>query len=337
MNSPTGEALELGGLRTLVTGATGFIGGHLSKALVQAGADVVGLVRDTGRASSLKDAGVTAVQAELTDHASVRTAMEGCDLVFHLAATINVTKPWSYYREVNVAGTAALAEAILAAGVQRFVHVSSVSVYGMGAGRDLDESSPHLESRDAYSDTKREAERIIRGMVAERGLPAVIAQPSQVYGPGDPNWTMTPIRLLRAGKASLVAGGKGVIQPIYIDDLVDGLLAVARVGTIGSSYILCGTDVLSIQDYVGRLGAILGKPLPRSVPYWLALPVAAVNEKAAVMLGYEPALTRRAVRSQMLETTFIGDKAIRELGFKPSISMDEGMNRIATWLKEERP
>lgn len=330
-----GEGLELNGLRTLVTGATGFIGGHLAKALVHAGATVVGLVRDRSRATSLEKIGAAAVEGDLTDHASLRRAMEGCGLVFHLAATVNVNKPWSYYREVNVAGTEALAEAALDVGVQRFVYVSSVSVYGMGAGPKLDENSPHLESRDAYADTKLEAETVIRRMVAERGLPAVIAQPSQTYGPEDQNWTMTPIRLIRAGKLSLVNRGTGVIQPIYIDDLVEALMATARFGAVGSSYILCGEEVVTLRDYLARLSTMLDKPPPSSVPYWAAFSVAAVNELAALMLGYEPTLNRRAVRSQVLKTTFVGDKAARELGFKPIVNMDEGMDRIATWLKEE--
>lgn len=343
MNSPepppergdAGESLDLNGLRTLVTGATGFIGGHLTKGLVDAGATVVGLVRDRSRTASLEKIGATAVEGELTDHASLRAAMEGCDLVFHLAAMVNINKPRSYYRKVNVTGTEALAEAALDVGVQRFVYVSSVSVYGMGAGPGLDENSPHLKSRDAYADTKLEAETVIRRMVAERGLPAVIAQPSQAYGPGDPNWTMTPIRLIRAGKLSLVNQGTGVIQPIYIDDLVDALLATARFGAVGSSYILCGKEVVTLRDYLGRLSTMLDKPPPSSVPYWAAFSVAAINELAALMLGYEPTLSRRAVRSQVLETTFVGDKASSELGFNASISMDEGMDRIARWLKEE--
>jgi len=327
--------LDLIGLRTLVTGATGFIGGHLAKRLVDTGANVVGLVRDRSRAASLERAGATAVEGELTDHDSLRAAMEGCDLVFHLAATVNVNKPWSYYREVNVAGTEALAEAALDVGVQRFVYVSSVSVYGMGAGPGIDENSPHLKSRDAYADTKLEAETVIRRMVAERGLPAVIAQPSQAYGPRDQNWTMTPIRLIRAGKLSLVDHGAGVIQPIYIDDLVEALVATARFGTVGSSYILCGKEVVTLREYVARLSTMLDKPQPSSVPYWAAFSLAAVNELAAQILGYEPTLSRRAVRSQVLKTTFVGDKASSELGFNPSINMDEGMDRIATWLQEE--
>ncbi len=330
-----GEALNLTGLRTLVTGATGFIGGHLARGLADAGAKVIGLVRDTSRAASLERAGAAAVEGELTDYASLRRAMEGCDLVFHLAATVNLNKPWSYYREVNVAGTEALAEAALAVGVERFVYVSSVSVYGMGAGPGLDETSPHLKSRDAYADTKLEAEEIIRRMVAERGLPAVIAQPSQAYGPGDQNWTMTPIRLIRAGKLSLISRGTGLIQPIYIDDLADGLLATARFGTVGSSYILCGNEVVTLRAYVARLSAMLDKPQPSTVPYRVAISVAAVNELAALALGYEPTLNRRVVRSQVLKTTFSGDKASRELGFDPGVDMDEGMDRIAAWLKEE--
>ncbi len=329
--------MNVAGLRTLVTGASGFIGSHLAKELVAAEADVVGLVRDASRASRLHEAGATSVEGELTDHASLRAAMDGCDLVFHLAATVNASKPWSHYRAVNVTGTEALADAALAAGVRRFVYVSTVSVYGWSAGPGIDEASPHLPSRDAYADTKREAESLIQRLVAERGLPAVIAQPSQVYGPGDQNWTMTPIRLLRRGRLSLVNGGRGVIQPIFIDDLVDGLLAVARDGVLGESYILCGKEVVTLRDYIAHLAEMLGKPVPSSVPYWLALPVASVNEMLARVFGYEPTLSRRAVRSQVLESTFDGGKASRELGFEPSVTMDEGMSRIAAWLREEAP
>jgi nucleoside-diphosphate-sugar epimerase len=270
----------------------------------------------------------------LTDVPSLERAVKDCNVVFHFAGVLSEFKPLAYYRQVNVEGTRALARAAVVCGVERFIHTSTVWVYGMSAGTNINENFPRLSSGHLYADTKQEAEAAIFQLVKEQGLPAVVIQPSEVYGPNDPNWTMRPIERLRCGQMIWVDGGNGLIQPIYIDDLVDGILAAAHGGAIGQAYILCGNQVVTIRDYFGYFARMLEKNQIPSVPGWLALRLATLVELAAQILHRPPIFTRGEIRALMLHATYDGNKAQRELGFTPKLSLEEGMRKVETWLHQ---
>ncbi|MGA2615877.1 MAG: NAD-dependent epimerase/dehydratase family protein [Spirochaetia bacterium] len=232
-------------------------------------------------------------------------------------------------RRVLVTG----AEAALQSGVERFVHASSVAVYGMKPTGHLCEASPHVRNGDPYPDTKLEAEDVVHQLVLERGLPAVIVQPTQVYGPGDVHWTLRPFRMIRDGRMILFAGGTGLVMPIYLDDVVEGILAAARHGRAGESYILTGPAVVTIHDFFGCYARMLGKERLPSVPLWLAMTIAALSEGAAAALGRKPMFTRDEVQRIERKATWDGGKAMMELGFKPMVTVDEGMRRVEAWLR----
>ena len=175
----------LSGKRVLVTGATGLLGGAVIRRLLEGGSSVLALVRDSARARGLLGSEVAIAEGDLTDPASLRSAVNGCFSIFHFAAVLNEFQPLRFYWRANIEGTRALAEAALAAGVERFVHASTVAVYGLRATGRIDERSPRVRCGDSCGDTKLEAEELIRQMAVVRGLPAVIVQPTQVYGLGD--------------------------------------------------------------------------------------------------------------------------------------------------------
>ena len=227
-----------------------------------------------------------------------------------------------------------LAEAALDARVERFVYASTVFVYGLKAAPNVDESSPRLLSNDLYSDSKLEAENVVRQLVQERGLPCVIVQPSQVYGPGDEGWTLTPMRMIQAGRMVLPDGGSGLIQPIYIDDLVDGIVAAARRGQTGQAYILCGPRAVTLREFLGFLCEMVGRRRIRSVPGPVVMIVATMAEEAARLTRRPPLLTRGAARYIMMQATYNGGKAQRELGFVPRTTIETGMRLVREWLRE---
>ena len=329
-------ALELDGKNVLVTGATGFIGSYVTKRLLREGAHVRALARNVSKADFIASEGAEIVHGDLTDPDSLKRAVQGCQLVFHFAGALpgGIT-PWSYYRSVNVEGARVLAEAAHDANVERFVHISTVFVYGIDAGPGTDESSPRKFSNDPYGDTKLEAENVVRQISLERGLPGVIVQPSQVYGPGDENWTLTPFKMIQAGRIALARGGAGLIQPIYIDDLVQGIIAAACRGAPGEVYILCGPRPVTIREYCGYFTQMLGRGLPPSVPGWTVLAFAAMAELAARLTHRPPLLTRGVARYMMMRATYSGVKAQRELGFVPNTTLENGMRSVEEWLKEE--
>jgi nucleoside-diphosphate-sugar epimerase len=328
-------AYEMGRKSVLVTGATGLIGGRVAALLLSRGATVRVLARTSEKASRLARAGAEIVKGDMTDQASLRSAVEGCRAVFHFAGVLaDEFKPASYFRRVNVEGTRALAEAALAGGVERFIHASTVAVYGFDAGARTSERAAHVLNGDPYSDTKLEGQAVVEELAAERGLPAVIIQPSQVYGPGDDTWTAGPVRLALTGRLVLPGGGRGLLQPIFVDDLAEGVLAAAERGRTGEAYILCGSEVVTVADFFGRLARMAGRNKIPSVPYWVGFSAAALSEWWARLSGAAPAFTRSAVRFvNQRRTSFDGTKAEKELGFVPRTTLDSGFEAVHAWLQ----
>jgi nucleoside-diphosphate-sugar epimerase len=331
--------IDLKGEAVLVTGATGYLGSRLVRKLLCEGAQVHALVRSPAKARFLERLGVEIYTADLSRPSSLlQDSMKGCSLAFHVAGAVNEFRPRSYYWAVNVTGTRVLAEAAIEARVDRFIHVSSVVVYGAHAGESINESSPLTKSGFPYADTKLEGEKVVRRMIQERSLlPAVVVQPSEVYGPEDPTWTVRPIEMIKRGKMVLVNGGSGLIQPIYVDDVIEGILTAAGKGTIGQSYIICGTEAVTLREFFGYYMRMLGKSRLPSVPASLALTVATLSEWASKILRRPPIFTRQEIRGTTMHAAFDGGKARRELGFAPKVTLPEGMGCVEEWWKSNPP
>jgi nucleoside-diphosphate-sugar epimerase len=155
-----------------------------------------------------------------------------------------------------------------------------------------------------------------------------------VYGPRDEAWTLSPLKLMRAGSMILPDNGRGLVTPIYIDDLVQGMLAVAEHGRIGESYILAGEETVTFREFFGYLGRMVGRDRFPSVPGRLAVAVAAGSELLGRLFGARPRFTKEAVRGTMMQVRYCGAKA-RTLGFTPRIGLEEGMRRVEEWLASE--
>jgi nucleoside-diphosphate-sugar epimerase len=317
----------------LVTGATGFIGSRVTMELVKKGAYVRALARNPAKAQDFDSTGISVVIGDVTDPGALAGAVRGCQTIFHFAGTTNEFKPRSHFERVNIDGTRILAETALREGVERFIHVSTVWVYGLRSGPGICETSACQPSGQSYSDTKLEAERVVRRLIEERGLPAIILQPSEVYGPGDPNWTERPLDLIKTGRMVLVNRGRGFVQPVFIDDLVQGVLAAAENGGLGETYILCGPDVVTVREYFSHFARMLGKGRLPSLPGRLALGTAAVAEWVARISRRAPVFTRQEVLSTMATATYDGRKAERELGFVAKTTLAEGMAKVESWLR----
>ena len=317
----------------LVTGVTGLLGGAVARALLQEGCRVRAMARIPERAGSLADLGAEIVEADLADLPSLERAVSDCQVVFHFAAALAgdfVSR--DYFHQVNVDGTLQLAKAALSGGVKCFLHASTAWVYGYTAAPGTTESSPYRISHDLYIDTKIEAERRLQQLCQENGLPLVIIQPSEVYGPGDRTWTLGPIHYLKAGRLLLVDQGSGVIQPIYVADVVRGTLAAARRGRAGEAYLLCGPEVVTLKRYYAELARMVGSKQPSSIPWWLAVPVVSLAEGWSALVHRPPLFSRTMLRSNTMRASYDGSKAQTELGFIPQVSLEAGMAEVAAWL-----
>ena len=320
--------------KILITGATGLIGGAVARRLLKDGCQVRVLARTPAKAGNLQRMGAEVVQGDLLDTASLQAAVAGCQVVVHCAGSVDVYASWEYYRALNVASVTRLGQACLAAGVERLFFTSSVVVYGLYTGPEKDEASPHVISGERYTDTKIEGEQALCEMIAQ-GLPAVVLQPTQVYGPGDTAWTLKPFKLIKKNLLTMPQGGRGVIQPIFIDDLAEGYLAAIEKGTVGETYILAGERPVELRHFFKYYAGMQGKKWIPAAPRFVAMIGAALFEGLAKLTGSDPIFTRDNVRVTTMNTSYIGAKAARELDFTPKVSLDDGMQRSAEWLRAE--
>jgi len=330
----SGTIYSLQGKTVLLTGATGFIGRPLAAKLLSLGARLRVLVRNGNDTKSFAPQ-IESVLGDLTDADSLVQATRGCQVVVHLAAILGDRfEQRSRFCEVNVEGTRSLAEAALCNGVERFLHVSSVWAYGLVPREGIDETCPLLPSNTPYGDSKAESQKLVERLCKERSLPALIVQPGDVYGPADQKWTLGPMALMRSGKFKLIDEGKGLFQPIYLDDLVEGIAQAAEKGRVGESYILCGEEITTFNVYFRHLAAIAKVQKLPSVPYRLAITMAAIAEMFAQLTHTAPPFTRTGVRGTHRRDSYSIRKAKEQLGFCPKTTLAEGLNRIEESLKQ---
>jgi dihydroflavonol-4-reductase len=303
----------------LVTGATGFVGSAVARTLVSAGREVRVLARPDGDRRNLSGLEVEVAEGSLTDARALAHAVAGCRYLFHVAADYRlwVPDPAPMFR-TNVDGTRALMEAALEAGVERVVYTSSVAVLGLAANGSADEATPSRidDMVGPYKRSKFAAEEIVRTLVAERRLPAVVVNPSTPVGPRDLRPTPTGRIILEAARGRMPGFVDTGLNIAHVDDVAAGHVLAAEHGHIGERYILGGENLplATILDEVARL---VGRPPPRlEVPYWLANFAAIGGELKARLTGSTPMATRDSVRMSRKKMYFTSARAERELGYR---------------------
>lgn len=318
----------------LCTGASGFTGGHLARTLVARGWKVRALVRRPEVCDGLRRQGIEPVVGEIDDPAAIRRAMEGCTHVFHIAALFREARhPDSEYHRVNVEATRRLVEAARELAVTRFVHCSTAGVHGDVDRVPADETAPY-KPHDVYQRTKLEGELVVQRAM-ENGFPGSIVRPGAIYGPGD----LRLLKLFRgiARKRFVMFGpGDNYFHLVYIDDLVDGIVACGtRPEALGETFLLVGPRYVRVDDLVRMVAAAVGAPPPRiRLPLGPLLLAADLCETVCVPLGIEPPLYRRRCDFFCKSRAFDGSKARRLLGWKPVIDVEEGLRRTAIWYRE---
>lgn len=322
-----------GGKHVLVTGATGFVGRHLSVSLAQTCGEVTALVRSPKKAEDLLPSEVRVREGDMTEPGGWPDLVEGVDAAVHLANVLQ--GPPETIHAVNVEGTQHLARRVAEGTADRFLFASSVMVYGFSAPPVVTEETEFGTDVDAYGRSKQKAERLLIKMHEKGRLDPVIVEPCAIYGPHDETWTLRPFKMARDGQAVLPDGGQGMEQPIYISDLTEGITAALRRGQPGERYILSGPSPTSLKTYAGHFTDMVGTGDPRTLPGWVLLGIVSLLEGAAALTGHAPILTRNEVRYLRRKSEYRHEKAAEELGFEPEIRLEEGMVRVERWLREE--
>lgn len=321
-------------MRALVTGATGFTGGHLARALVGRGWTVRALVRDAARAGALVEAGIELAHGDLTDATALDAATQQVDVVFHIGAVYREAGiAAAAYEAVNVTAVQHLIEAAARHGVRRVVHCSTVGVHGDVEHPPADEDAP-LRPGDVYQRTKVRGEEVARATADRTGVALVIVRPSGIYGPGDRR-LLKLFRGVARRRFPILGHGRIYYHLTYIDDLVDGIiLCGTHPAAAGRTYILAGGEVTTLNELVALVATAAGvTPLRVRLPvfpFWLA---GALCEAVCIPLGVEPPLYRRRVDFFTKSRAFDITRARREIGFAPVVGLQDGIRRTLEWYR----
>lgn len=326
-------------MRLLVTGGSGFIGSRLALAARERSLDVVitGQINTEAervRVDQLNRAGITMLTGPLQDAEFARRVVAGCDHVIHLAAAQHEANvPDSYFESLNVGGTRTLLEASHRAGVKRFVHGSTIGVYGSADKGKLDEESATCPE-NIYGKTKLAAEHVVREYAPT--LETCILRISETYGPGD----MRLLKLFRAidsGRFMMIGSGQNTRQIMHVKDLIRGLLlATEHPAAVGQTFVLPGHELMTTRQMVDNIAVALDRPIPRlHVPIWPLMAAAVVFEATFKPFGIQPPLYRRRLDFFRKNFVFSTRKAETHLGFTSEIPFSEGARETAAWYRAQ--
>jgi nucleoside-diphosphate-sugar epimerase len=325
-------------MNVLITGGTGFIGSRLALKCLEKGDSVRVLGQENNEVEAengklIEAKGAEVIVASVTDRERMFELLEGIELIYHLAAAqheanISDQRFW----EVNVTGTENILDASVNAHVKRFIHGSTIGVYGSAMKGNIDEQSP-LRPDNIYGVTKLEGEKL--ALSYQEKLPVVIIRISETYGPGDRRL----LKLFKAIKKNvffMIGNGRNMHHLIYIDDLLEGLCLAAIVeDAVGRTFVLAGKEPITTNDMVTVIAEELGTRIRRvRAPLSLFILLATVMEAALRPIGIQPPLHRRRMDFFKKSFVFSQDQSSKVLGFVPRFSFEEGVAETARWYAE---
>ena len=315
--------------KVFVTGAHGFIGNVLVERFRALGSEVTGVDLRPGDDTAI-------VQGDLTAPGDWQRAAAGCELVVHTAAIVGMYSSPEGFWEANVVAPRLVLDAAVAGGAQRFVHLSSIVTFGFDFDGVVDERTPVRPNGVHYVDTKIASEQVVLAAHADGELPCTIVRPGDVYGPASRPWTIEPVKRLKGGQFALPGGGRGMHSPVYVDDLVEGIVRAAAVPeAAGRIFTVTGAEPVTIGDFLAYYCRMLGIDRPRTVPAPVARAAARVIDLIARARNAPNEVTPAAIDYFMRRGTYSIERARKVLGYEPAVSLDEGMRRTEEWLRAE--
>jgi nucleoside-diphosphate-sugar epimerase len=326
-------------MRYLITGATGFIGGHLAEALTQRGEQVCTIARPSSDTKFLETLGVAVHRGDIRDRSLIQKLLLDVDGIIHCAAKLGDWGPVSDYRETNVEALRGMLDACKGQPLSRFILMSSLGVYAARHHHSTDESEPLPKKHaDGYSQSKVEAEQLALQYYRDFEVPVVVLRPGFVYGPRDRTVMPNIIKGLREGTIRYPGGGRGALNTIYIGNLVQAvLLALQKDNAVGQVYNLTDGEFVSKRQFIEKVADALDLPKPwRTPPLWIAKVVTRFAEGFAKMRGAKkaPMFTTAKLKFLGYNLDFSISKAKLELGYNPRHTFDDGMYHTMKWYKD---
>ena len=324
-------------MKTFVTGATGFVGAAIARALLDAGHEVRVLVRPTSDLRNITDLDVERIEGDLRAPAAFAPALKGVDALFHAAADYRlwVPDPAAMFA-ANVDGTRALLRAAAEAGVARIVYTSTVAALGIDpSGAPADETTPVLQAQmiGPYKQSKYQAQQEVLRLAREDGVPVVIVNPSAPVGPRDVKPTPTGQMIVQAVRGKMPAYVDTGLNVVHVDDVARGHLLAHEHGVVGERYILGGEN-MSLRAIFEAIAEIVGGPPPRlRMPHAVAIAAGHVAETWARLTGGEPFVTVTGAKLARKRMYFDTGKARRDLGYAPR-SAREALAEAVAWFRQ---
>jgi dihydroflavonol-4-reductase len=318
-------------VKVFITGGTGFIGGEIVRQLRERGDEVSCLVRSPEKGRAVAALGCELVAGDLGNTEALRKGMEGCDAVIHAAAMYEIGIPKKQHPamwEANVTGTEQVMKAALEAKIPRVIYVSTVGIFGNTHQKVVDESyeNPEQGYTSYYEETKLEAHKLVKRMIAEQDLPAVIVQPGGVYGPGDTSQVADLLQEFFAGKLILMPFPELGICMSHVEDIAGGVLLALDKGKLGETYVISG-PATTMRKAIEAVAKASGRKAPkRDLPTGVMKAMIPFGPVVGKLMGQPPNL--RELISSADNVTFWAsyDKAARELGYAPR-GLDEGLRQ----------
>ncbi|MEP7288859.1 MAG: NAD-dependent epimerase/dehydratase family protein [Chloroflexota bacterium] len=319
--------------KALVTGANGFIGSALTRRLLHNGYAVRAMCRSAERGKAL--VGAEVVEGDIQDLDTTRRHATGCDVIFHLAAVGAGSAV--HQHNINVQGTLNVIQAGYESGIQRFVHVSSIAVYGYDLWGTIDETYPqHPPPNDFYMVTKSQGEKAVWDYAERVGLPTVTVRPAFVYGAGGTLWTQNLYKLCSTIPIPLLAGGRGSAHPIYVDDVVDLLVTAAtHPDAPGHAFHAAPDPAPTWGEFLGYYGRMADNARTITIslpPTFLLKPIANAVSVVGRLMD-QPFEVYGAIMNMTRTVTFSMAQARNILGWQPHFDLETGMALTEAWLK----
>lgn len=314
--------------RVFITGALGFIGRTLTERYRSLGVETRGV-------DVVGDPELDVVAGDVSAPGDWQRHAEGSDIVIHTAALVSMRSGLDEFWRVNTLGTRLALDAATSAGASRFVHFSSVTVFGFEFPDGVGESYPVRLAGVPYVDTKIASEQVVLQAQAAGEIPCTIVRPGDVYGPGSKPWTILPVAELKRRQFVLPAGGKAIFSPAFVDNLVDGVVAAASSpATIGRVLTLSDGVGVTTGDFFGRYAKMLGRNGVPTAPTKVAARLAGAVELYGKARRHQTEVNPSAVAYLCRTGTYSIASARELIGYEPKVGLDEGMRRTESWLRE---
>lgn len=317
-----------------ITGIGGFIGLRMAQRAVEQGWKVSGVDVSAAAVERALAVGADARIGDVTDAASLKPAFTGADWVFHTAAVVQEDGPRELYERINNGGTETVCRTARACDVPRLVHLSSIMVYGFDYPQNVSEDGPFDGSANLYNETKLSSERIaLSHNTPDQDFGVIVIRPGDVYGLGSVPWVQRPLEAIKTGQFVLPDGGRGVINHVHVDNLIDGVLLAVQHDACGEAFNITDDAATPGSEYFGHLLRILGRARVPTAPSWLLQGGLQLAWVLGPRFGFTPPMQPAALRFLTRRNKISCDKARQTLGYQPALTLEQGMTRLESELR----